>query len=101
MTLYILLYKNIIYNFTGCPQVLRTDAGTENCLLAMIQPMLRHEHNDPFSNERSHIYGRSTSNQVSVYKFILLTPCILHTLQIVRELRPGGLNCVSAIQNGG
>ena len=44
--------------------MLRTDAGTENSLLARIQPMLRHEHTDSFSKDKSHIYGRSTSNQV-------------------------------------
>ena len=52
-------------SIAGCPQVLRTDAGTENSLLAVIQPMLRHEHSDCFYQERSHIYGRSTSNQVN------------------------------------
>ena len=50
----------------GCPCLLRTDAGTGNSLLAMIQPMLRHEHTDDLSKDKSHIYGRSTSNQVSL-----------------------------------
>ena len=45
---------------------MRTDCGTENYTLAMIQPMLCHDHNDDFAGEKSHIYGRSTSNQVAI-----------------------------------
>ena len=48
----------------GCPTIMRTDAGTENSILAVVQPMLRHYHSDDFSQERSFLYGRSTSNQV-------------------------------------
>ena len=64
--LYITL-KSLHFHITcsGCPRVLRTDAGTENCILAMIQPMLRHKHIDCFAQEKSHMYGRSTSNQVA------------------------------------
>ena len=50
----------VCYNhYIGCPQVLRTDAGTKNSLLATIQPMLRHEHTDTFSQEKSHVYGNN------------------------------------------
>ena len=48
----------------GCPSVLRTDAGTENPVLSLVQPILCHLHNDDFIQERSFRYGRSTSNQV-------------------------------------
>ena len=34
-------------------------------MIAVIQPMLRHNHSDSFAQEKSHIYGRSTSNQVT------------------------------------
>ena len=34
-------------------------------MIAVIQPMLRHNHSDSFAREKSHIYGRSTSNQVT------------------------------------
>ena len=49
---------------TGCPSILRTDAGTENSSLAYIQPVLRHNHSDEFAKESSHRYGKSTTNQV-------------------------------------
>ena len=58
------MYIKSNHFITGCPQVLRTDAGIENSLLARIQPMLCHEHTDSFSKDKRHIYGHSTSNQV-------------------------------------
>ena len=123
--LYITL-KSLHFHITclGCPRVLRTDAGTENCILAMIQPMLRHKHIDCFAQEKSHMYGRSTSNQVAtVFSIQSIHSCykIMHThvhviaqLQIelvyitnkllvlfCRELRHGVVNFDNAISNGG
>ena len=49
---------------TGCPRLLRTDMGTENSSIAVIQPILRHHHYDSLSKSNSHRYGKSTSNQV-------------------------------------
>ena len=48
----------------GCPRVLRTDMGSENSLIAVFQPLLRHAHMDGNSGSNSHHYGRSTFNQV-------------------------------------
>ena len=50
--------------YAGCPSIVRTDAGTENSALAVIQPILRHSHTDEFAQEKSHRYGKSTTNQV-------------------------------------
>ena len=51
-------------SYEGCPSILRTDAGTENSMLSVIQPIFRHNNTDEFAQERSFRYGRSTSNQV-------------------------------------
>lgn len=48
----------------GCPSILRTDRGTENSVVAFLQPTLRHEHHDAFAGDQSFQYGRSTANQV-------------------------------------
>lgn len=48
-----------------CPSILRTDIGTENSTIALIQPILRHGHTDSLAGENSHRYGKSTSNQVT------------------------------------
>lgn len=51
---------------TGCPMVLRTDLGTENSTVAVIQTALRHNGRDNLSGSSSHRYGRSTGNQVRI-----------------------------------
>ena len=80
----------------GCPQVLRTDRGIENSLLAVIQPMLRHCHSDDFAQHRSHIYGRSTSNQVRNI-IIAVTDCYYE----FRELKYGGVSLENNTWIGG
>ena len=41
--------------------MLRTDRGTENYTLAMIQPLLHHDHTDTFAEVNSHTYGEINS----------------------------------------
>ena len=53
-----------VHVHSGCPRILRTDYGTENSCFAFLQPLLRHQHNDDFSGNHCHRYGKSTSNQV-------------------------------------
>lgn len=50
----------------GCPSVIRADEGTENSVLAVVQPILRHSHTDGFAGEISFRFGRSTANQVKI-----------------------------------
>ena len=49
----------------GCPRLLRTDCGTENSILAYVQPFLRRSHTDSRSGVNSFCYVKSTANQVS------------------------------------
>ena len=46
--------------------MVRADMGTENSLLAIIQPILRHFHTDCHAGYQSFIYGRSICNQVTI-----------------------------------
>ena len=57
------IYKLITY--LGLPKVVRADRGTENSIIAYVQPTLRSIHNDSLSAEMSFRYGRSSSNQVN------------------------------------
>lgn len=50
---------------TGCPRFLRIDLGTENSTVAFLQPLLQH-------NLVSHIYGKSTMNQVYSYSYCMI-----------------------------
>ena len=44
-TLIIMINVDLI----GCPKILRTDPGTENSIVAVVQPALRHSGNDSFA----------------------------------------------------
>lgn len=50
----------------GCPRVLRSDLGTENCGIAKIHIAFRMNHTDSLSGDKSFIYGPSTANTVSI-----------------------------------
>ena len=58
------MFRLINVCLLGCPRLLRIDLGTENCNLALIQPMLRYFHTDDLSRNACHRYGKSTTNQV-------------------------------------
>ena len=60
---YIAILRNVMFH-AGCLSLVRTDAGTENSALAVVQPILRHCHTDEFAQEKSHRYGKSITNQV-------------------------------------
>lgn len=49
-------FNDTIQKYGGCPDIVRTDCGTENVQLAAIQAFLRQDH-------RAHVYGTSPSNQ--------------------------------------
>ena len=55
----------------GCPSMLRADRGSENSIVAFLQPCLRHEHLDDHAKENSFQYGRSSANQVGSYNTVL------------------------------
>ena len=79
--------------YAGCPRLIRSDYGTENCILAASQMALRHGHPDPFSGVRSFQYGKSTGNTVSysvLYCVHVMGNGTAFWLIFFRELRAGG-----------
>ena len=54
------LYLDAVENLKGCPQVVRSDCGTENVLVAGTQSYVRA---DEFAGKKAHQYGSSPSNQ--------------------------------------
>lgn len=56
-------YLDFIRKINGVPRIVRSDRGTENCLIRDLQIALRWDHNDCFHRNKSFRYGRSTSNQ--------------------------------------
>lgn len=63
------------YVLEGCPTIVRADRGTENCNVASLQPFLRENASDSFRGEKSFMYGKSTSNQVTTKYFALKYTC--------------------------
>lgn len=53
----------LLFYVAGLPSVVRTDHGTENSVVAYIQPFLRRNGTDEFF-DKSFRYGRSVFNQV-------------------------------------
>ena len=56
--------SSVVLFYLGCPRILRADMGTENSLLSVVQPILRHYDSDRLSGKKSFIYGKSICNQV-------------------------------------
>ena len=50
---------------SGVPHIIRSDRGTENGVIEMIQVALRFNHGDDHSAYNRFLYGKSTRNQVS------------------------------------
>ena len=89
--------SSVVLFYLGCPRILRADMGTENSLLSVVQPILRHYDSDRLSGKKSFIYGKSICNQV--------LRMILHVKMITflhdRELRHYGAKLESNMPNGG
>lgn len=65
---------------------MRTDPGTENSIVAVIQPVLRHIGSDSFAGCNSHRYGKSPSNQVSKSQMTIVYGYHLYTNIIIQRI---------------
>ena len=54
----------------GVPTLVRSDYGTENCYVAIVQMALRHYHNDKWKGFHSFKYGKSTTNTVILHQIM-------------------------------
>ena len=57
------LYLDTVKEVKGCPVLLRTECGTENGVMAVMQCYFRADGSDQLSGENAHQYGTSTRNQ--------------------------------------
>lgn len=56
-------YITTIEKLNLLPTLIRSDCGTENCLIESLQQSFRYHHTDKLSGFNSFIKGKSTSNQ--------------------------------------
>ena len=83
--------------FSGCPRIVRSDYGTENCYLAASQVALRSEHIDTFAGEKSFRYGKSTTNTVRNGLFGLIA---VHLWMSSKEILTPVRNLMAMISHG-
>ena len=56
-------FLNHVKKLKFVPEIIRSDKGTENSLLGLLQICLRYRHSDENAGEKSYIQGKSTRNQ--------------------------------------
>lgn len=56
-------FLNALKDTKCVPTLLRSDRGTENSIIALLQKNIRRSHSDCLAGDSSYIAGRSTSNQ--------------------------------------
>ena len=56
-------YLKCVQNLNCVPSVVRSDKGTENTIVEILQQGLRHYHTDEYSKGKSFIKGKSTANE--------------------------------------
>ena len=56
-------FLKTLKKFQLLPTLIRSDNGTENCMVEIIQKALRHNHDDNNAGEYSFLTGKSTANQ--------------------------------------
>jgi len=76
----------------GCPLVVRSDLGTENGHVEMMQRFFRRDDHDEYAGERSFMYGRSTSNQrIEFWWGILRKQCAQFWMTFFKQLDEEGV----------
>lgn len=56
-------YLQCLQEFKCLPCIVRTDKGTENTVIELLQQALRFDHSDKNAREKSYIKGKSTANE--------------------------------------
>ena len=94
-------YLEAVCAKNGCPKVIRADRGTENGHVELMQRLLRRNHTDQFSADRSFLYGRSTSNQrIEFFWGIVRRQCLQFWIYVFASLSFEGFFCGDDIDKG-
>lgn len=82
-------YMSAVKEFGGIPVTVRSDRGTENCLVGICQEILREEYGD--SSRPAYMVGRSTANQrIESWWGILRKECSQFYMDIFEDLKDNG-----------
>lgn len=84
-------FIDAVKNAHGCPERVRSDAGTENRHVEQMQYFLRDRHNDKYAGTKSFLYGKSTANQrIESWWGILRKQCIQYWMDLFKQLQYDG-----------
>lgn len=85
-------YLKTLQKFDLVPTLIRSDRGTENCLVESLQQSLRYHHEDSLSGVNSFIKGRSTSNQrIKAYWSQMRREGVHFWINILKDMRDTNL----------
>ena len=85
-------YLKTIKRLQCVPRVVRSDRGTENGLVRLMQIAIRQNHNDRLSGHRSFRYGRSTANQRAESFWSQLRRMVTHFwINFFKDMRDAGV----------
>lgn len=85
-------YVDYIRQLGGTARIIRGDRGTENGNIAATQRFFRRDADDPFANDNSFIYGRSTSNQrIEAWWGLFRRGCTDWWINFFKDMRDSGL----------
>ena len=84
-------YMESVKELGGCPAIMRTDMGTENCVVCEIQRYLRQDDTDAFQGDKSLLYGKSCCNQRIECRWGLFRKeCAEYWIHLFKLLRNNG-----------
>lgn len=81
-------FVEALETLSNCPKLVRTDHGTENCLVRELQRHLRRNHGDDLSGERSYLAGVQQTNES--WWGILQKEGMGYWIQLLVEIRDEG-----------
>ena len=85
-------YADYVDVIKGTARIIRADRGTENVNVEVMQRFFRRATNDDFAQDKSFMYGRSTSNQrIESWWGLLRKVCTDWWIRFFKDLRDVGL----------
>lgn len=81
-------YLETLNQISRAPRLLRSDLGTENAMISLLQPYFRYSAGDSMAGVKSFMYGKSTSNQrIEAFWGLLRRQGIHWWINLFKDLR--------------
>ena len=82
-----LYFVRAVLQLEKAPLLVRSDRGTENVRIELIQKSIRRNHDDEFAGEHSFLYGKSTGNQrIEAFWSILRKQCAGYWIDMFKNM---------------